>query len=494
MENKFKKLSLVSLILIFLGIIFWHNNNYFYFYQNGKNLFLSLYNRAVGKKNITLNIFVHGTVGSTLALFDTTAVKSDSIKNTTYKKTNKIMRNTKLFQKDGIMLDRGLIQIEPTFFSKEEACAFAIIESFKVIDSLVNSPWESNLYYTFGWNGLMSQAKRKIESIRLYNSLSEEIKKLKNKGFYPKIRILAHSHGGNLSLNLAGAFHYIKQKNKDSDDFYKDLYFGSYIKEKFSNLIEKLPSQEISQLKQGYKKFSYAPENINLQVDELLIFGTPIQAETELFFTSPFFKKIYSVYSQEDGIQAVDTLTTADGSSRKKIKPEILQKSLGKTTQAQIKTSMHTNQKEEPTDKTQGSVSSQPPTQQTDATPWWQVVLGIKTPERKSSDPTHKELWFLVPFKQGTTTCFIRPVPIVSFSPILLALSENTGWSDIIFQISKTNEKAIFSIQPNDMSTKQKTLIIPVMKIEELRESLKPWELSKRDLIKIKEATEGCLT
>jgi hypothetical protein len=44
------------------------------------------------------------------------------------------------------------------------------------------------------------------------------------------------------------------------------------------------------------------------------------------------------------------------------------------------------------------------------------------------------------------------------------------------------------------MSTKQKTLIIPVMKIEELRESLKPWELSKRDLIKIKEATEGCLT
>ena len=49
----------------------------------------------------------------------------------------------------------------------------------------------------------MSKTYRLKEALRFYNALQEELIKLQHQGIYPKIRIITHSHGGNLSLNLA---------------------------------------------------------------------------------------------------------------------------------------------------------------------------------------------------------------------------------------------------------------------------------------------------
>jgi alpha-beta hydrolase superfamily lysophospholipase len=62
-------------------------------------------------------------------------------------------------------------------------------------------------FYTFGWNGKLDQRKREDAAFKLYDQLIAEIKQLKQKIKPAKlvIEILAHSHGGNVALNLAKA-------------------------------------------------------------------------------------------------------------------------------------------------------------------------------------------------------------------------------------------------------------------------------------------------
>ena len=56
------------------------------------------------------------------------------------------------------------------------------------------------------------------------------------------------------------------------------------------------------------------------------MYGAPIQPETQHFFLSPCFKKIYNFYSDEDIVQGGDWVSTRRYFSDQRISPEILDK------------------------------------------------------------------------------------------------------------------------------------------------------------------------
>ena len=100
----------------------------------------------------------------------------------------------------------------------------------------------------------MSFSDRKENGQRLYKELLDVAHSFEQQcGTKPRIRILGHSHGGNVILNMA--------------------------------------------------KFN-TTQNIN--IDELVLLACPVQQATANYITHPMFKKIYSLYSRVDLLQVVD--------------------------------------------------------------------------------------------------------------------------------------------------------------------------------------------
>ncbi|BDC35083.1 hypothetical protein Noda2021_10410 [Candidatus Dependentiae bacterium Noda2021] len=111
-------------------------------------------------------------------------------------------------------------------------------------------------FYIFGWSGKLSFEEREQAAEHLYSELKALILAYINQGHSkPKIRIITHSHGGNVALNLC-----------------------------------------------RYKK----PEDNDFEIDELILLACPVQAKTMHLSHDPLFKKIYSLYSRGDLLQVID--------------------------------------------------------------------------------------------------------------------------------------------------------------------------------------------
>lgn len=110
-------------------------------------------------------------------------------------------------------------------------------------------------FYFWGWSGKLSRTARKKEAQQLYRDIQELIQRYKNQ--YPDkalfIRLISHSHGGNLLLNLAQA--------QDSEE--------------------------------------------SLTFDELILLSCPVQYATKEYVKCNCFKRIYSFYSA-DLYQVID--------------------------------------------------------------------------------------------------------------------------------------------------------------------------------------------
>ena len=103
-------------------------------------------------------------------------------------------------------------------------------------------------FYLYGWSGGLTAQARKHAAKRL----AKEIKQLLTQfSVLPLIHIIAHSHGGNVALELA---------TQDKD----------------------------------------------LLIDELILLACPVQEETAEYVHSPVFKTIYSIHSHLDVIQVLD--------------------------------------------------------------------------------------------------------------------------------------------------------------------------------------------
>jgi len=111
-------------------------------------------------------------------------------------------------------------------------------------------------FYTFGWSGKLSCKARELAGTELWGGLKALLAQYKTKyGFYPKLRIMTFSHGGNVALNM----------------------------------VKLLPF--------------FVGEHVHL---ELLIVACPVQKITENLIEHDEIDQIYTIASNRDLLQVVD--------------------------------------------------------------------------------------------------------------------------------------------------------------------------------------------
>ncbi len=106
-------------------------------------------------------------------------------------------------------------------------------------------------FYIFGWSGQLCFEEREKAAHILHKKIEDLLTKYKAEGLNPRIRIMGHSHGGNVALNLA-------------------------------------------QL------------DCTFTVDELILLACPVQSKTKHLVKQPLFKQVYALYSALDIVQILD--------------------------------------------------------------------------------------------------------------------------------------------------------------------------------------------
>lgn len=150
------------------------------------------------------------------------------------------------------------------FYSPEGFTKVSQLEAFchmhTIAKELTNADpkrFNEDSFYAFGWSGKLCFYERRRAAKRLYDSLKLLIDDYKNAfGRQPKIRLITHSHGGNVALNLV----YVAKEVQD------DLF----------------------------------------RIHELILLGVPCQEATKDFATNPLFERVYSLSSKFDFIQVID--------------------------------------------------------------------------------------------------------------------------------------------------------------------------------------------
>lgn len=159
-----------------------------------------------------------------------------------------------------------------------------------IADTLIASNpqmFPAETFYLFGWPGKLNFTQREEMAEQLYNQLQPIIDEYQKKyGVYPFIRLLAHSHGGNVALNLA------------------------------------LPA--------------HAHEK-PFEIAELILLACPVQKRTMHLIDDPIFKKIYALYSRLDLLQVVDPQGLYKGKQKSKLFSDRCFNPHSKLTQVKIK-------------------------------------------------------------------------------------------------------------------------------------------------------------
>jgi len=173
------------------------------------------------KESHIITIWIHGTVLPTQFLFRNFFFRKLGIRHIdTYKKKS------------------NSLQIAKTL-CKQNTCRF-----------------NRELFYMYGWSGKLSHSSRMDAARNLYNEIVTLIQNYKEKtSITPKIRIITHSHGGNVALCLAEIMRHQKEK---------------------------------------------------FTIAELVLLACPVQRITEHLIRDQCFKKVYSLYSSLDILQVID--------------------------------------------------------------------------------------------------------------------------------------------------------------------------------------------
>lgn len=448
-----------------------------------------LFPAAQQKENtVQMTVFVHGSFASLLGFLSYAEVISDKLSGSVYRQITKKMRADDFFFRDQIILQRGLIPVEPTFDLQKTGgkkyAAYPLIMAYKEINDAFNPNHEQTLFYTFGWSGLISQNSRRFEAIRFYNLLCEERNRLKAQGLDPHIRIICHSHGGNLALNLAAINKAISLSAWDATGNYSPYEDENESIKAMAKLLQQVTTKETAKTKSDQKIFDYVPPVNDLVIDELVLMGTPLQPETEYFFyAADTFKKIYHIYSDEDFVQRADwvsskrplsgqRLTTLDVHKKMPIEKRniIIQARL----LAETPIAEQNKTTPESTDKNEKTVL--------DA-----LFAGQNIFSRSSKNPTHKELWFaLWGDDDPVFSTFLHPMPVVVLCPLIIDTLNKTEQknTDLDVTITATAKTITVSTAPYKET---KTLFTSSMdqevleKTKKLALAWKPESLSQGD-------------
>lgn len=312
------------------------------------------------KPEIWMNVFVHGimSIKPHLSWSNFMNFFKDEVEGTHYEKTVELMREDPFFFKNQAMQHIGLHQVDPCLIEGNSSASLAF-----VLDEIGKHYGieHKNLYYTFGWSGILSAKARLKEARRFLILLERERHRLEKEGFSVKIRLFGYSHGGNVNLNLAAA------------------------------------------------KRKFRPHS-KLVIDEIVNLGTPVISDSDHLINDPMFKKIFHLYSLHDRVQPLDVFAPKQFFSTRQFKARKGFELPDKLVQVQLKVtrckkSVLTCPKRFPA----SSDLSKPA-----------VVYGNRGLLRDVS-PGHSELWFFgwtpVNYRKNYP---LYPLPAVAFAPVIL--------------------------------------------------------------------------
>jgi hypothetical protein len=447
------------------------------------------------KQEVYMTVFVHGSFGSLVGFVNFADVMSDKISGTLYRQINKGMRDDDFFYRDQPILQRGLVRVEPTFdihlIGNKKYAAYPIIKAYEIINNIAKQNNEKTLFYTFGWSGLISQNSRRFEAIRLYNALSEEVKKLNAQGIYPKIRLLSHSHGGNLCLNLGAVSRALEAKTwNEQQQFSADVDENESI-QKTLVLFKELGTQDEAHNKKGQKVYDYVPVYRPLVIDELIMFGTPIQPETEAFCYAPCFKKVFNFYSGEDRVQRADWVSSKKGISSQQVQKNPPKGPHAELYQVKIMAERSFNQPAANyvNDAKTVNTPASPAVKKTELTVIEELLAGRNVFSRSTKDPTHRELWFVswrsdrsslatsAGQPEVSLTSFLLPLPMVIITPLLVKVLTQPGIAhNVRLNVRAAKQDMDVDVLPLDSSKSIASIKIPRSYIAEIKEKIKPWK------------------
>jgi hypothetical protein len=382
-----------------------------------------------------ITVFVHGSFGSLLSLLSAYEVLSDKVNGSAYKKVAGRMRKDPFFYREQPLLEKGLKRIVPTYdlsvTGNKLFAAYPLIKAYEDVNERAKPEAEKNYFYTFGWSGLLSQQRRSLEAIRFYNALSVEIEKYNSQGIYPRVRILTHSHGGNLVAYIADIDRELSMGRTDVD---------GAVARWFKTLPKKAEAKKLK----GQKKWGYRPTKKGFDIDELISWGMPVQPETDRLFASKVFKNVFHFYSEEDLVQRIDWVSTKQRYSDRRFNfcriYDDPKRRSNRLVQSRVMVCQEIKKRKKK------MVKKKPDS-------FWSILFSggaIVTPTNQ--DPTHKELWFFSwPNKKDIREFVLSPFPVAVFSPMLVELiKKHPGLDDVDINIRKKEKEINFDLIKHD--------------------------------------------
>ena len=367
-------------------------------------------------------IFVHGSFNFPLALLNVMSLFSDNVENTAYAHIIAKLRMQDYFKQEQPILNLGLEPVTPTFTCTDNEYKYAVYPLLQCYAALEQKVWSltaaTDSFYTFGWSGLLSQRQRRIEAVRLYNALLPL--------HQTKIRLIAHSHGGNVCLNLAAI-----NKARAILSTWNDTDIATFLTQPkptpyaetcaaFVHYLQTLPAKSVAGI-EAQQQHDYRPEGPYLIIDELITLGTPLQQETIACYFDESFKATTNVYSLQDNVQGSDRISTRYDTCQQYLAQPSESDSLhGRNICVSVHRPVHANST---TAKQSFSWIRQF---------WHFITAADDTNETQSLDPTHKDLWFLGwNSEYCQTKSPLYPLPIVSILPLIMHGAAQAAVRDI---------------------------------------------------------------
>jgi hypothetical protein len=423
---------------------------------------------AMATKNQTvwLNIFVHGSYATASGIINLPQIMFDKIEGTTYKKIQKMLRQNGNLYRHRFMAPLGLrkVPLNPKYAkSREEesnSVTYPIINAYNNVLNSVTKNQEINDFYTFGWSGLLSQTERRLDAIKLYDALSQITLYYSIKGIDSKIRMITHSHGGNVVLNMA-AIHGTLNKYNSSDTREKMLV------SQMSRLMANLP-------------FVYKDKN--LIIHSLCMFATPIQEETECFCFYPMFKKVYNFYSDNDNIQKADFASTENRKSLLKIDPQKYRSILNLCNNSIFQIKFMVEHAQTKQNNKTFLVPNKVNYSKNNNMHLENILRGGKPGHAYPLDPAHADFWCVYWNKSNLP---FDPLPIVIFTPAIISnFEETTGLQDLSLNIHHTKENIEFNLFSNDDNILQCKTDVNMNIVKKSKSCLEKWiPENKRSLL-----------
>lgn len=282
------------------------------------------------ENKVIINVFIHGTIASGAVLFSPIRFFRGNLDDISWGvQLTKFARSNEFYRRKMLVPDfMGLSKIDfCNFNSHLQFLAQSYDNIFKNI-----FPDIKTSYYSFGWNGFLSQQQRVLAAKKLYSELSDLYYDLAAKGLNPEFNLICHSHGGNLGLLLGKLHSHMLGKPIVTEkevqklnwigrlEYYSELILKKVLRKK----IKPIRGLNLESLFENFKCQALPEKSVTLSM-----FGTPIQSETEILATSSLFENVFNFYSLGDWVQSSDFISTTRRRAHQIFKQDILNQAPG---------------------------------------------------------------------------------------------------------------------------------------------------------------------